>query len=285
MKIDLSSAEKKLFVKLAGDALDVTSTDEFKVWTQTSVRKLFPHEMLIAGVAQRNGTRVDVDGLLFAGFPLAFLDAVTARHGTFVCPTLVNWFKQGRPQLFEPNKRLDSAQISELSTEFDSFNLKNVAAHGVVDISGGNAIYFSFSQIPEKLNARHANMLELLVPHLHHAYVRATISPVSLDQLPSAAAKRRSLGWSHGLGLSARELQILYWLCAGKSNDEIAHILNRARNTIKHQVSDIFAKLNVRNRNEAVTFAVRVGILPDRRVQPHAAINPANTNRPTRAIK
>ena len=70
----------QLFVKLAGDALDVTSTDEFKVWTQTSVRKLFPHEMLIAGVAQRNGTRVDVDGLLFAGFPLAFLERRRSRH-------------------------------------------------------------------------------------------------------------------------------------------------------------------------------------------------------------
>ena len=265
MKIDLSNAEKKFFVQLAGDALDVTSADDFKTWSQTSVRKLFPHEMLIAGVAQRNGTRVVVDGLLSAGFPLAFLDAVTARHGTFVCPTLVNWFKQGRPQLYEPDKGHDLAQASEPSTEFDSYNLKNVAAHGVVDISGGNAIYFSFSQIPETLNSRHANLLELLVPHLHHAYLRATVLQKSPNQMPDVAGSHSPLLWSQGLGLSARELQILYWLCAGKNNNEIAHILNLARNTIKHRVSHIFAKLNVRNRNEAVTFAVRVGILPDRR--------------------
>ena len=54
-------AEAKLFVKLAGEATEVDSSEDFKVWTQTSVRKLFP---------------------------LAFINAVTARCGAFACPTL-----------------------------------------------------------------------------------------------------------------------------------------------------------------------------------------------------
>ena len=259
MDMDLSMAEAKLFVKLAGEATEVDSSEDFKVWTQTSVRKLFPHEMLIAGVAQRNGARVEVDRLLTAGFPLAFINAVTARCSAFACPTLDAWFNQGRPQLFEPARTRDSATSRESATEFNKFDLKNVAAHGVADLSGRYATYFSFSQIPESLNLRHAKFLELLVPQLHHAFVRATNQSFSYLQHATDLAD--------GFGLTTREQRVLYWLWLGKTNTEIGHATRRAHDTVKHQVSHILAKLNVRTRSEAVALAVRIGMLPERRTQ------------------
>ena len=262
-EIELSTAEAKLFVKLAGEATEVDSTEDFKEWTQTSVRKLFPHEMLIAGVAQRNGARVEVDRLLSAGFPLAFINAVTARCGAFACPTLDSWFNQGRPQLYEPAKTQDSTESDESSSEFKNYDLKNVAAHGVADLSGRYATYFSFSQIPESLNLRHAKFLELLVPQLHHAFVRATNQPFAYLQHATELAD--------GFGLTTREQRVLYGLWLGKTNDEIGHATRRAPDTVKHQVSSILAKLNVRTRSEAVALAVRIGMLPERRNQVNGA--------------
>ena len=56
--------------------------------------------MLIAGVAHLNGDRVAVERLLPVGFPMPFIDAVTARRGAFACPTLETWFGQAATQLW-----------------------------------------------------------------------------------------------------------------------------------------------------------------------------------------
>ena len=272
--IELSTAEAKLYAKLAGEATDVASTEDFKAWAQTSVRKLFPHEMLIAGVAHRNGPRVAVDRLVPAGFPMAFINAVTARDGAFTCPTLEIWFQQGQPQLYQPNPGDRSSQALRPAKEFDAYDLKNVAAHGVPDLSGRYATYFSFSQIPKSLTKRHSDLLELLVPQLHHAYVQATAGPkfgFTSDHPIDTTAGSSGLAWAQGFGLSTRELQVLYWLSMGKTNDQIAHATRRARDTVKHQVSGILAKLNVCTRSEAVVLAIRVGILPERRQLPEAS--------------
>lgn len=199
---------------------------------------------------------------------MAFIEAVTARHGAFTCPTLENWFQQGRPQLYQPDVRDRSTQSARPAQEFHAYDLKNVAAHGVPDLSGRYATYFSFSQIPKSLTTRHADLLELLVPQLHHAYVQATSGAKGSlipNQHLSESCNPSGLDLAQGFGLSTRELQVLYWLGMGKTNHQIAHATRRARDTVKHQVSGILAKLNVRTRNEAVALAVRVGILPERR--------------------
>jgi ATP/maltotriose-dependent transcriptional regulator MalT len=76
------------------------------------------------------------------------------------------------------------------------------------------------------------------------------------------AAELRSLGVSartgaKGVGLlTDRERQVLALLAAGLSNPEIAGRLHITRKTAAHHVSHILAKLNLRNRAEAVAFAM-----------------------------
>ena len=55
--------------------------------------------------------------------------------------------------------------------------------------------------------------------------------------------------------LSECEMQVLEELAAGKSNKEIARALYRTENTVKFHVKNIFAKLNVTRRMQAVTAA------------------------------
>ncbi|MDT8307145.1 MAG: response regulator transcription factor [Anaerolineae bacterium] len=57
--------------------------------------------------------------------------------------------------------------------------------------------------------------------------------------------------------LSARELQVLAEVAEGKSNNEIADTLGLAEKTVRNHVSAILAKLNLSNRIEAATYAVR----------------------------
>lgn len=61
--------------------------------------------------------------------------------------------------------------------------------------------------------------------------------------------------------LSERELQVLGEMAAGKRNKEIAADLSIAEDTVKMHVKNILEKLQVNDRTEAVTVALRRGIL------------------------
>jgi DNA-binding NarL/FixJ family response regulator len=61
--------------------------------------------------------------------------------------------------------------------------------------------------------------------------------------------------------LSERELQVLREIAAGKRNKEIAADLSIAEDTVKMHVKNILEKLQVNDRTEAVTVALRRGIL------------------------
>jgi len=61
--------------------------------------------------------------------------------------------------------------------------------------------------------------------------------------------------------LSERELQVLKEMAAGKRNKEIGAELSIAEDTVKMHVKNILEKLQVNDRTEAVTVALRRGIL------------------------
>lgn len=62
--------------------------------------------------------------------------------------------------------------------------------------------------------------------------------------------------------LTARELQVLQMLATGLGNKEIAARLNISANTAKFHIAQIFAKLGAASRTEAVSKAIRRGLVP-----------------------
>lgn len=61
--------------------------------------------------------------------------------------------------------------------------------------------------------------------------------------------------------LSTREVDVLRLVVKGFGNKEIARVLNIAEVTVKLHVSHIFEKLEVKDRTEAATVALRRGII------------------------
>jgi DNA-binding NarL/FixJ family response regulator len=86
-------------------------------------------------------------------------------------------------------------------------------------------------------------VLRRLVDH----YVRRPPSDVSGARLTSA--------------LSARELQVLALVASGRSNAEIAHELVISLATVKSHVRHILAKLDLRDRVQAVVLAHEAGLV------------------------
>jgi DNA-binding NarL/FixJ family response regulator len=83
-------------------------------------------------------------------------------------------------------------------------------------------------------------------PKVFRAFARRSNKPVS-----SNASEK----------FSAREMEVLRLAALGKSNSEMAEALFVSPRTVKGYLSDIFSKLGVSSRMEAITACLREGIL------------------------
>jgi DNA-binding NarL/FixJ family response regulator len=72
---------------------------------------------------------------------------------------------------------------------------------------------------------------------------------------------RETLGGEMIESLTPRETEILEMLADGASNKSIAYRLDISEHTVKFHVASIFAKLGVGSRTEAVTLALRRGLI------------------------
>jgi NarL family two-component system response regulator LiaR len=64
------------------------------------------------------------------------------------------------------------------------------------------------------------------------------------------------------LNISKRELEVLELMASGFSNNEIADKLFLSTNTIKTHAANLFEKLDVRRRTQAVEKAKQLGLIP-----------------------
>lgn len=85
---------------------------------------------------------------------------------------------------------------------------------------------------------------------------RRTPAAPSSDAVPAIEAPTADAGL-----LSARQRQILALLAAGRTNKEIARELVVSENTIKTHLANLYAKLGVGRRTEALAEARRQGLL------------------------
>jgi LuxR family maltose regulon positive regulatory protein len=64
------------------------------------------------------------------------------------------------------------------------------------------------------------------------------------------------------ISLSAREMEVLALIAEGKSNQEISAELYLALNTVKRHAYNIYAKLEVKKRTQAISKARQLGLIP-----------------------
>ena len=153
-------------------------------------------------------------------------------------------------------------------------------ARGLVCIASGDdrarswlhdaAEGFAAAQLPLELATAHLAMARATLPDAPDvAVAEATAALRAFERLDAArhvdatAELLRSLGapvrkGPRGSGtLTKRESEVLQLVGVGLSNPEIAVRLRISRKTVEHHVSNVLAKLGLRNRAEAAAFAVR----------------------------
>lgn len=90
------------------------------------------------------------------------------------------------------------------------------------------------------------------VVHAGGALITPMLAPALLEFVREGAQAGRGRSSSSTI-LTPREIEVLEFIVAGKSNREIAELLLIEEKTVKNHVSNIYSKLHLKNRYEAIT--------------------------------
>ncbi|MBP1467965.1 response regulator transcription factor [Candidatus Chloroploca sp. M-50] len=120
----------------------------------------------------------------------------------------------------------------------------------------------------------------MIAARLHHAQGNPTQAQDAVHQAEEIALKIRNRFLDAALAetqtavastalpgqpliepLTERELDVLRLICAGKSNQEIADELFLALNTVKRHVNNLYGKLGVSRRAQAIIEARRLALV------------------------
>lgn len=229
---------------LKEEAARIRSVAEFKDWTRSSLRRVFPHGTLGCGYGRIHAGGVGIDGIIAVDYPVDHLANICNAAGGLDTPILRRWLATREPQLFEAARPWADTPAAWLE-KFISADMRNAAAHAVYDSERCIGTYHSFHRIPGRLGPGHASQLREIVPMLHEVICRL------IGDLRSPDDRGGPLE-----ALSVRERQILALVGQGRANADIAQALFISEVTVKHHMTRIFGKLGVSNRMQLLRLAI-----------------------------
>lgn len=252
MSADIRNQLLQSFYLTVENAANIQKHVEFFTWLQNDISKFIPHDMLLAVWGDFN----HLEHAQPLHYDLASgIDGINTRQ--FIGTTAeANRCMAHLYQLWLNHRRKWFVLDQFSNTEFD-FELRKIfhnltngmhslLVYGVSDLRGGNDCLYVFFSEQEKLQVPDA-VMQCLMPHVDHVLRR--IQHLEFPEPIGEQAIRFNM-----LRLTERELEVVDWIKQGKSNHEIAAILEVSVNTVKSHIKRIFQKLNVTKRAQAVAL-------------------------------
>jgi DNA-binding NarL/FixJ family response regulator len=98
----------------------------------------------------------------------------------------------------------------------------------------------------------------------NHAVIDPAVQHHVVDAIARSPAQDRRPFSPLPAGLTPREAEVLSLIATGMSNREIAEHLVVSEGTVKSHINHLLAKIDARDRAQAVTFAYQRGLAPPR---------------------
>lgn len=178
-------------------------------------------------------------------FPLDIWHSILAQKTSAPFPLFRNWVAKRKPIILGEISE-NTAAREETASHIRRSEVQALLLHGALDPSDSRGIMLVAINPMRTNSAQIGSWLEVILPKLYRI-----VSSLPSDQRNPSGKLGTSPEKPSDRHLSVAEQQVLKWLSQGKTNWEIAMILNRSENTIKHQVASIFTKLNVTTRAQA----------------------------------
>ncbi|MCB9495764.1 MAG: autoinducer binding domain-containing protein [Fibrobacteria bacterium] len=124
------------------------------------------------------------------------------------------------------------------------FGLESGLTHGLTDAARACKSLVSFARKGLGFESREKFLCELLIAPIHLAIMR--LIGKQATEAPS---------------LTEREMEVLHWIFQGKTSWEIGKLLDVSERTAKFHTSNLFRKLQVNNRAQAIGIALECGLI------------------------
>lgn len=236
----LSKLEQEYLLHAIEAALPVRQARQFFLWTQGQLQALLPHQVMVCLQFGPQDEVQHVECVHSTVLDAGLLGRLGNRDDGLAL-RLARHCRQGvrLPALLDATPGAERHPLAPFLGELRDLGLDNLLLHGTERLPGG-ATFFALFGLPHRPRARHAYFLELLLPHLHMVLQR-------INQ-----QQRQARAGALARPVSAREMEILYWVREGKSNEEIGLILGISGLTVKNHLQRLYRLLGVSNRAHAI---------------------------------
>lgn len=226
---------------------------EFFMWLQEDVAEFIPHEMLLSVWGDFNQHDTGYSTLHYdlasniKGINTRLLIGTTKEANKCLTHLYHLWLANNRHWFV-----LNYINNTEFDYAFRKtfhdlpLGIHSLLIYGVNDLRGRSDCLYVFFCKQEKLQINYS-VVPFLMPHIDHAHRK--IQYLEFPEHIGEFEYRFNM-----LRLTDRELEVIHWIKNGKTNQEIAVILEISLNTVKSHIKRIFQKLNVSKRAQAVAL-------------------------------
>ncbi|MDR6537206.1 LuxR C-terminal-related transcriptional regulator [Variovorax soli] len=233
---------------LASSARSVVDAESLNEWVQGPVRAVLPHGAMLCGQSvPHSGGYAAIQAWSF-GVPPAYRAKIACAGGNARSPILTRLMHIGGPVFFDEDDE---------RTDFDATWRSNFRLAGWRNVLGlahregeGDQLLFTsaaFYNVSSRMEAHGRALQQMVMPHLHAALSRVYQAQTEVES-PAATSEPT---------LAPAERAIVDLLLQGKTNKEIGKRLGRSAETIKHRLSLLMRRLDVRNRTELARLISR----------------------------
>jgi DNA-binding CsgD family transcriptional regulator len=205
-------------------------------WVENELRSFFPYEKLFIAYGEQIAGQIKTTHWLATGYDERYLEAVARSFEVDTRGSLKWWFINRQPFFIDPDHPPPFATAYEVQ-EIKALGLKNIAAHGILNIRAAAGTYLSFAGVPKPLSQWHLEALRVLTPVLNDLY------------LAYLAAIDNSMPLSFS-ALSVRQKEIVRQLATGIDDKTLARNLGIAAKTVRNQLTEIYARLGISKRTQ-----------------------------------
>jgi len=246
----LNADESARFLRIISDSLSIERHYHLFLWLRGDLQEFLPHDILISAWGDFAAWNLKLD--ITSALPGVRTEQLAhCSIDELIGALHAQWAAGGRAPLV-----LKSADVVPLLGDCTCpvhrtlREMHSLLVHGVRDARGGHdSLYVALTR--GSLTRGHSKdhfllQVDSLIAQIDSAFRRVAAFPL-------AGRARNASDGVDCLELSAREQEILDWICQGKTNVDIAAALDISPFTVKNHLQRIFRKIGVSNRTEAAT--------------------------------
>jgi transcriptional regulator EpsA len=207
---------------------------QFFLWAQGQLQGVLPHGLLMGVLLDAEARPIHFDCLQAIPVAPDLLASLTSLEGGLVV--------QAAQLCHSPPQGADADAVREvIDAVLGRTALGPAMWEGSGRLNGAGSTFFALMGLQGEVTPAQSMMLRVLMPQLHMALLRS-----------HAHARVGQADQEDDMEITERQLEILHWVKLGKTNFEIAQILDISALTVKNHLQKMFKKLNVHNRAQAV---------------------------------